>query len=76
MKHLMVIAVSPLDYIWQQQFTNVTRTMCGVRAVAIDGWLGQYGGLHHTKVLVVDKVHTVETWYVAEAFFFQSVKIV
>ena len=23
----------------------------------------QFGSLHSTKVLVVDKVHTVETWY-------------
>ena len=101
MKHFMVIVVSPLDYIRQQQVANVARTMCGVRAAAIgesdandkgkyniiygsaEQWLSsrrkkclQYGGLHHTKVLVVDEVHAVEAWYVAYAFFFQSGKIV
>ena len=35
MKHFMVIVVSPLDYIRQQQVANVARTMCGVRAAAI-----------------------------------------
>ena len=28
----------------------------------------QYGGLHQSKVLVVDEVHTIETWYVARIF--------
>lgn len=99
MKHFMVIVVSPLHYIRQQQVANVARTMCGVRAAAIgeseandkeisegkydivygsaEQWLSsrwkkclQYGGLHQTKILVVDEVHTVEAWYVACACFF------
>ena len=91
-KQFIIIVVSPLDYIRQQQVANVAKTMCGVRAAAIgeseendkeisegkynivygsaEQWLNhrwkkclQHGGLHKSKVLVVDEVHTVETWY-------------
>lgn len=35
MKDFIIVIVSPLDYIRQQQVANVARTMCGVRAAAI-----------------------------------------
>ena len=91
----VVIVVSPLDYIRQQQVSNLTKSNCGVTAAAIgeseekdqgisegkfnvvygsaEQWLSerwkkclQFGGLHKAKVLVVDEVHTVETWWVIE----------
>jgi superfamily II DNA helicase RecQ len=90
MKHFMIVVVSPLEYIRQQQVANVARTMCGVRAAAIgeseendneisegkynivyggaEQWLNnrwkkclQYGGLHQSKIMVVDEVHTIQT---------------
>ena len=87
----VVIVVSPLDYIREQQVSNLTKSNCGVTAAAIrdsekkdqgisegkfnvvygsaEQWLRerwkkclQFGGLHKGNVLVVDEVHTVETW--------------
>ena len=91
-KQFIIIVVSPLDYIRQQQVANVAKTMCRVRAAVIgeseendkeisegkynivyssvEQWLNhqwknflQHGGLHKSKILVVDEVHTVEKWY-------------
>ncbi|CAB3995714.1 ATP-dependent DNA helicase Q1 [Paramuricea clavata] len=35
MKHFMIVVVSPLEYIRQQQVANVAKTMCGVCAAVI-----------------------------------------